>query len=84
MSDVTIPERPADIPQDVWLDTGMEFDKLYDAEPDLEGGCEWAIRQMAARMVLAETERCAKIADGCDLDPEYAEFVAQAIRSSHE
>jgi len=59
MSDVTIPEAPADIPQDVWHATGMEFDKLYDAEPDLEGGCEWAIRAMAARMVIAEREACA-------------------------
>lgn len=52
--------RPDWCPSDVWLETGMKFDQLYDAEPNLEGGCEYGVRQMAARMVVAERERCVK------------------------
>ena len=87
--------RPADIPQDVWSETGMEFDKLYDAEPDLEGGCEQAIRYMAARMVVAERERCARVAlsfvrqhgePGAVAENPFANArnIASSIRSSHE
>lgn len=45
--------KPNWCPQEVWHATGMEFDKLYDAEPDLEGGCEQGIREMCARAILA-------------------------------
>lgn len=38
------------------------FDALYDAEPDLEGGCELGVRSMTARAILDERERCHRIA----------------------
>lgn len=75
--------KPYWCPADLWLDTGMAFDQLYDAEPDLEGGCEVGIRTMAARMVMEERERCAKVCEavGSDLDPQYADHIAAWIRS---
>lgn len=52
--------KPNWCPEDIWLDTGMAFDQLYDAEPDLEGGCEQGVRVMAARAAMNERERCVK------------------------
>lgn len=61
-------DKPDWCPADLWLDTGMAFDQLYDAEPDLKGGCETSIRSMAARIALAERERCTSIARACAMD----------------
>jgi hypothetical protein len=77
--------KPDWCPQDVWNDTGMQFDKLYDAEPDLEGGCEISIRTMAALMVMEERERAANLAfkkiEELGRRGSIARFIASAIRS---
>ncbi len=49
--------KPDDIPQDIWQSACVEFDKLYDADPQIEGGSENGIVEAIARAVLAERER---------------------------
>ena len=85
MSDVNKPDW---CPQDVWHDTGMKFDMLYDAEPDLEGGCEIGIRTVAALMVMEERERAANLAfkkiEELGRRGSIARFIASAIRSGEK
>jgi len=86
MSDVTIPEAVWDEARKAIMEA-----ELHPAKPS-------QIR-VVARAILAERERCAKIADACMLDigdhpydfgktdaggMRAAEKIAQAIRSSHE
>jgi hypothetical protein len=63
--------RPEDIPESVWLEAGMLFDRLYDAEPNLEGGCYQGVTDTIARAIMAERaaerERCASIADAYEV-----------------
>ena len=89
--------KPGWCPQDLWDETSSAFDVLYESESDLEGGCEYGIRSMAAAvaMVAVETERerCAKVAmsfvkhggdheHGITVNPfANAEHIASAIRS---
>lgn len=58
--------KPDWCPQDLWDETSSAFNLLYESEPDLEGGCEYNIRSMAAAVALVaiatERERCAKAA----------------------
>ena len=60
--------RPEDIPESVWLEAGMLFDRLYDAEPNLEGGCYQGVTDTIARAIMAERERCAAIAEQAQID----------------
>jgi hypothetical protein len=55
--------RPEDIPESVWLEAGMLFDRLYDAEPNLEGGCYQGVTDTIARAIMAERERAAKLCE---------------------
>jgi hypothetical protein len=79
MSDVTIPEdvqaKAEEIAQEL-VDHAFKHGKLVNAYlPDF-----------IARAILAERERCAKVCEavGSDVDPQLADHIAQAIRSSHE
>lgn len=45
--------KPEWCPKDVWSHTAVEFHNLYENEPDLEGGCEQAIREMLSINILA-------------------------------
>lgn len=80
--------KPDWCPQDLWDETSSAFDVLYESEPDLEGGCEYGIRSMAAAVAMVaiatERERAAKICEavGSDLDPQYADHIAAAIRAT--
>lgn len=56
-------KRPGWCPKDVWYETGLAFDILYDADPAIEGGSEQGIREMSARSTLAERERCGAVAN---------------------
>ena len=71
--------KPDWCPQDLWDETSSAFDVLYESEPDLEGGCEYGIRRMAAAVamvaVATERERAAKVCEDQSkafLSPEYA------------
>ena len=59
--------KPDWCPQDLWDETSSAFDLLYKSEPDLEGGCEYGIRSMAAAVAMVaiatERERCAKVCE---------------------
>lgn len=59
--------KPDWCPQDLWDDTSSAFDVLYESEPDLEGGCEYGIRSMAAAVAMVaiatERERAAKVCE---------------------
>lgn len=61
-------KRPEDIPVWAWALSQSVFDKVYDEEPDLEGGCEEGIVEAYARAivtsVMVEREACAQMADG--------------------
>lgn len=70
----------SEIPEDVMKTARAEASRWFNSI----GSSEYHFADAIARAIIAERERCAKIAEGCDLDPEYAEFVAQAIRSSHD
>ena len=76
--------KPDWCPQDLWDETSSAFDVLYESQPDLEGGCEYAIRSMAAAvaMVAVATERKrqaaltpALMAAQTDTDPDIARVV---------
>jgi hypothetical protein len=68
--------RPSDIPESVWLEAGMLFDRLYDAEPDLEGGCEQGVTDTIARAIMAERERAVKAIDRANTDVPNIEVAA--------
>ena len=59
--------KPDWCPQELWDETSSAFDVLYESEPDLEGGCEYGIRSMAAAVALVaiatERERAAKVCE---------------------
>ena len=70
--------KPDWCPQDLWDETSSAFDVLYESEPDLEGGCEYGIRSMAAAVAMdaiaTERERAAKVCErlaDAFLSPEY-------------
>jgi len=57
--------KPDDIPQDVWVDAGIELAGRRIPASDTEVAdtiAGWA-REIASRAILAERERCAKIAE---------------------
>ena len=80
--------KPDWCPQDLWGETSSAFDLLHETEPDLEGGCEYGIRSMAAAVAMVaiatERERCAKVCEAhySDLEPQYADHIAAAIRAT--
>ena len=59
--------KPEWCPQDLWDETSSAFNLLYESEPDLEGGCEYGIRSMAAAVAMVaiatERERAAKVVE---------------------
>ena len=70
--------KPDWCPQDLWDETSSAFDLLYESEPDLEGGCEYGIRSMAAAVAMVaiatERERAARVCEQqahAFLSPEY-------------
>jgi len=52
--------RPEDVPEWAWLEAGMTFDLLYDACPDLDGGCEESFMRMVSRALIAAEQRGAE------------------------
>lgn len=63
-----IAEIPADIPQDVW-----DAAAKVDIPPAMSGPYNWraVLREAIARAILAERERCAKIAEGFDRNRDW-------------
>jgi len=78
--------KPDDIPQDVWVDAGMELAGRRIPASDTEVAdtvAGWA-REIASRAILAERERCALVAEA--QGRRYAELavghsIATAIRN---
>jgi len=57
--------KPDDIPQDVWVDAGIELAGRRIPASDTEVAdtvAGWA-REIASRAILAERERCVKLCD---------------------
>ena len=75
MSDVTIPEDIMRTAQAAAKEAAMRSLKTGELNPEM----------VIARAILAERERCAKIAENWNYPPENtAHGIAHAIRSSHE
>lgn len=57
--------RPSDIPERVWDAAVDPAHVVFDAAIDLyeTGACSADIRVVIARAIMAETERCAQVAD---------------------
>ncbi len=69
--------RPEDIPESVWLEAGMLFDRLYDAEPNLEGGCYQGVTDTIARAIMAERARTTDLVDCLsDMTEHYVQLVS--------
>lgn len=76
--------RPDDIPEDVWAAAERP---AFRVQLDVQAGQIWDIQPTIARAILAERDRCARIAaDGAEDEPyghakARASLIAQAIRS---
>lgn len=57
--------KPDDIPQDVWDATDKP---AFRVALDVVAGQKWDIRPTIARAILAERERCAKVAEATRAD----------------
>lgn len=75
--------KPEDIPEDIWAIAGVELAGPIPASgtkiADTVAG--WA-REIASRAILAERERCARIADAVANDD--GELMARGYRTSEE
>ena len=93
MSDVTIPEdvmAAAVATQNAAIERCLKAKLAASEYPYASGAAKEALDEEIARAILAERERCAKVAEaaieGTDIERGFgfAQRVAQAIRSSHE
>lgn len=77
-----------DIPEDV-MKAAMLHLRSMEQDTEERGNGQWVVkgfgvRNAIARAILAERERCAKVCEavGSDLDPQYADHIAAAIRAT--
>jgi hypothetical protein len=70
--------KPADISQDVWTKAEKETAWLRDSEQEFGELDDRTISLIIARAILAERERCGRIADPLPLDGDDSDYEKQS------